>query len=103
MDESLPIITKRVNSDGMVECHLGFSSDWDGFDSIVKYLKKYWQASPVQTADNIYSRRWVLICNGVMLTVYHDSQIGNYLIVENGEDKDNLLGQIEADLIERFR
>ena len=44
-----------------------------------------------------------MICNGVMLTVYHDSQIGNYLIVENGEDKDNLLGQIEADLIERFR
>lgn len=39
MDESFPIITKRVNSDGRVECHLGFSSDWDGFESIVKYLK----------------------------------------------------------------
>ena len=103
MDESLTTVTIRINSEGKFECHLGFSSDWDGFDSIVKYLKKYRQASPVQFADNIYSRRWVLICNGVALTVYHDCQIGNYLVVENGEDKDNLLGQIEADLIERFR
>jgi hypothetical protein len=102
VDESLTTVTIRINSEGKVECHLGFSSDWDGFDSIVKFLKKYWQASPVQFADNI-SRRWVLICNGVALTVYHDSQIGNYLVVENGEDKDNLLGQIEADLIGRFR
>lgn len=53
--------------------------------------------------DNIYSRRWVLRSGEVLITIYHDSQVGNYFVREDGIEEQGLLEQIEGDLIERFR
>ncbi|WP_097304340.1 hypothetical protein [Pseudomonas chlororaphis] len=103
MNSTLPAVTKRKNEKGETEYHVGAVSDWEGFESLVKYLEKYWQAVPIQMDDNIYSRRWLLRSGEVLITIYHDSQVGNYFVREDGVEEQGLLEQIEGDLIERFR
>jgi hypothetical protein len=99
---SIPPITKCKNKNGFIEYHLEFDSAWDGFDSFVKYLQKYWRAEVSESIDDVYSRRWVLRSNGVPISVYHDSQIGNYFLREDGDSGQELLEQIEADLVRRM-
>lgn len=95
-------VLKRVNTDGAVEYHLEFDKTWDGFDSFVRYLKKHWQAEVTEVGDFVYSRRQVLRSNGIPITVYHDSQIGNYFLREDGLQDQGLLEKIESDLIIRM-
>lgn len=99
---SIPPVTKGANKNGVVEYHLEFDSAWDGFDSFVKYLQKYWQAEVTESNDSVYSRRWVLHSNGVPISVCHDSQIGNYFLREDGSADQSLLENIEADLTLRM-
>lgn len=102
MSTTLPPIRKCVNKDGAIEYHIEVDSEWDGFDSFVQYLQKYWQVEVSESNDVVYSRRWVLRSNGVPISVYHDSQIGNYFLREDGIDDQSLLEKIETDLIQRL-
>jgi hypothetical protein len=99
---SISPITKCTNSNDAVEYHLEFDSEWDGFDSFVSYLQKHWQAEVSESNDDVYSRRWVLRSNGIPISVYHDSQIGNYFMREDGVADQQLLERIEADLVRRM-
>lgn len=99
---SIPPVTKCKNSSGEVEYHLEFDYAWDGFDSFVKYLQKYWSAEISESRDDVYSRRWVLRTKEVPISVYHDSQVGNYFLREDGVSDQSLLELIEADLIHRM-
>jgi hypothetical protein len=100
---NIPPVTKGFNKDGVLEYHLEFDSAWDGVESFAQYLKKYWKAEVIESIDDIYSRRWVLRSEGVPITIYHDSQIGNYFLREDGVDDQSLLEKIEADLVQRMR
>ncbi len=102
MKNSLPIIAKGTNEKGIIEYHLIADPAWDGFDSLVKYLLKHWKAEVSESVDEIYSRRWVLRVSGVPISIYHDSQVGNYFLREDGSDDQSLLEQIEKDLIRRL-
>lgn len=102
MNTDLPPVRKCKNKDGAIEYHIEVDSEWDGFDSFVQYLQKHWQAEVSESADWVYSRRWVLRSNGVPISVYHDSQIGNYFLREDGSVDQSLLEKIEADLIKRL-
>lgn len=95
-------VTKCKNKNGETEYHLEFDSAWDGFDSFVQYLQRHWHAKVSESSDKIYSRRWVLRVNGVPVSVYHDSQIGNYFLREDGVLDQSQLEQIEADLVRRM-
>lgn len=99
---SIPPVLKRVNEDGLIEYHLEYDPVWDGLDSFVKYLKKHWGAEVIESVDEVYSRRWVLRVNGVSISVYHDSQIGNYFVREDGGKGQEILEKIEADLLKRM-
>lgn len=99
---AIPEVTKFKNEKGEIEYGLTSVSDWDGFDSFVKYLQKYWQAEVSESADWIYSRRWVLRSHGVPISVYHDSQIGNYFVREDGDSDQSLLEKIADDVTQRF-
>jgi hypothetical protein len=99
---SIPPVTKSKNNEGAVEYHLEFDSAWDGLDSFVNYLQEQWGAEVSESSDNVYSRRWVLRAEGVPITVYHDSQIGNYFLREDGVLDQALLERIEADLVQRM-
>ncbi|MES9859127.1 MAG: hypothetical protein ABW166_21450 [Sedimenticola sp.] len=99
---SIAPVLKRVNEGGLMEYHLDFDPVWDGLDSFVNYLKKHWQAEVIESVDDIYSRRWVLRVKGVSISVYHDGQIGNYFVREDGEKDQSVLEDIEADLVRRM-
>ena len=102
MNQTILPITKFANDKGAIEYHINIDSAWDGLDSFVQYLQKYWQAEISESVDWVYSRRWVLRSNGVPISVYHDGQIGNYFVREDGSTDQTLLEKIEADLIRRF-
>ena len=96
-------VTKSTNQNGAVEYHLEFDSAWDGIDSFVKYLSKHWAGDVSESADSIYSRRWVVRSRGVPISIYHDSQLGNYFLREDGVSDLTLLEEIAADLMERMK
>ena len=99
---SIPEITMRKNENGHIEYRLSSVSDWEGFDSFVAYLQKHWNAQISESADWVYSRRWVLRLREVPISVYHDSQIGNYFLREDGNQDQSLLQQIAADVTHRL-
>lgn len=99
---SISPVLKRVNENGLVEYYLEFDPVWDGFDSFVRYLYKHWSAQLVESVDGVYSRRWVLRVMGVCVSVYHDSQLGNYFVREDGGKDQEILEKIEADLLRRM-
>ncbi|WP_172200538.1 hypothetical protein [Niveibacterium sp. COAC-50] len=102
MGLELPVISKGVNKNGCIEYHVNAVADWDGFDSLIKYLEKYWHAAVVESDDGVYSRRKVLRSGDVPITIYHDSQIGNYFLREDDSADQSLLEKIEADLVQRL-
>ncbi|MDD0976810.1 hypothetical protein [Pseudomonas fontis] len=99
---ALPAVTRVCNEHGVLEYHVLAVADWDGFESLAKYLEKYWSAVVVERDDNVYSRRWVLRSDDVSVSLYHDSQKGNFFLREDGGLKQDLLERIEADLIGRL-
>lgn len=99
---SVSPVLKRINEKGFSEYSLEYDSAWDGLDSFIMYLKKHWNAEVIESVDEIYSRRWVVRINGVSISVYHDSQLGNYFVREDGEGDLSVLEKIETDLLRRM-
>lgn len=99
---NLPIMTRCANKDGAIEYHIEADPMWEGFDSFVAYLQKHWNAQISESADWVYSRRWVLRSQGVPISVYHDSQIGNYFLREDGVSDQTLLEKIAEDVTYRL-
>lgn len=102
MSSDLPPLTKGMNKDGVLEYHFWADQTWDGFDSIVKYLVKYWHGTITEQSDEIYTRRAVVRVGDVPITVRHDSQMGNSFFREDGVEEQSILEKIEADLIARL-
>lgn len=102
MSKDLPVMATCINKDGATEYHLLADGVWDGFDSFVQYLQQHWQAEVSESEDWIYSRRWVLRSRGVPISVYHDSQIGNYFLREDGNSDQTLLEEIANDVTRRL-
>jgi hypothetical protein len=102
MSDDLPPITKGTDDAGRVTYYFWADPTWDGFDSLVRYMKKYWNATETETSDGVYSRRWVVIADRTPIAVYHDSQLGNYF-QRNDESVDlDLLERIFSDLEARL-
>lgn len=97
-----PPIIKIVKDDGEVQYHIEVEPGWDGFDSFVNYLKRYWHAEVSESNDLVYSRRWVLRSGEVPISIYHDSQLGNYFLREDGVKDQLLLDNIALDVAERL-
>ena len=102
MNAKLPPVTKGIGKSGYVEYHFWADQTWDGFDSLVKYIEKYWNGVVVESGDDVYSRRWVLRSGDVSIAIYHDGQKGNYFVREDGATDQSLLEAIEADLLKRL-
>lgn len=102
-DSTLPVVSKGVNQDGVMQYHVWADQSWEGFDTLVLYLQKKWNASVTESNDQVYSRRWVLRVSGVPISLYHDSQQGNYFLREDGMQDQTLLEKIESDLRVRLK
>lgn len=55
-----PGIIRVDDASGNVIYHYLADATWDGFDSLIKYLRKHWSALVWQEGDEIYSRTWLL-------------------------------------------
>jgi hypothetical protein len=102
MNVKLPPVTKGVDEDGIIKYHFWADQTWDGFDSLVKYIEKYWGGVVVESADEVYSRRCVIKSGEVLIAVYHDGQDGNYFSRDDGVSDQSLLEEIEVDLVKRL-
>ena len=102
MDENTPAVVRVKNKYGQIEYHVTGMYDWDNFDSLIKYLIKYWQAQVVESDDKIYSKRSVLRANNVPISLYFDDLLGICFLREDGSDDQSLLKQIETDLIRQL-
>lgn len=102
MDKKIPAVVRIINKNKQVEYHITGMYDWDNFDSLIKYLKKYWQASVVESDDKIYSRKSVLRSNNTPISLYFDDLLGIYFLREDGSNDQSLLEEIESDLIRRL-
>lgn len=102
-DSTLPVVSKGANQDGVMQYHVWADQSWEGFDTLVLYLQKKWNASVTESNDQVYSRRWVLRVNGVPISLYHDSQQGNYFLREDRLQDQTLLEKIENDLRVRLK
>ena len=102
MSDDLPPVTKGTDDSGKIAYFFWADPTWKGFDSLVQYMKKYWNANVTESSDEVYSRRWVVTVNGAPIAIYHDSQRGNYF-QRNDESSDlDILEKIYADLRARL-
>ena len=85
-----------------MEYHIEVDSEWDGVDSVVRYLTTHWSGIVIESAEAVYSRRWVVRVRHVPITIIHDSQLGNYFVREDGNRDLSLLEEIALDLIKRL-
>ena len=102
MDDEIPPLTRAVDPSGSLIYHFWADQTWEGFDSIVKYMQKYWSAIVTQSSDDIYSRTWELISDGVPIRIRHDSQSGNSFFRSDGGDN-VLLDRMYDDLTEKLK
>ncbi|MBR1232046.1 hypothetical protein [Bradyrhizobium sp. AUGA SZCCT0182] len=101
-DELIPI-TKGIDDEGKVTYYFWADPSWEGFDSLVHYLQKYWKAIVCESVDSVYSRRWVVVLDSIQISIHHDSQIGNYFQRNGSLANAPLLDEIYADLLERLK
>lgn len=75
--------------------------DWNGFESIAKYLEKYHSALLVSKVDGPESRIWEFEINGRHLSL-HNNPYGNYFKLLNSNDGYSMLQVIADDLNKRL-
>ena len=62
---------------GLLELDIVWISDWEGFDKLVSFLHKYYQASIIKKFDGIGSRRYQLRVGNDLLELTYDDLYGN--------------------------
>lgn len=102
MSSNLPPLTHGKNESGLTTYHFWADPSWDGFDTLVQYMEKFWAAAVNQRSDEVYSRTWELTSNGVPIRVRHDSQAGNSFFRSDGIGDTALLDKIFEDLSQKL-
>jgi len=96
---SRPVVLSRKKD--KLECDVAAIPDWEGFDKIVRFLEKHYDAEVVSRADGPDARRWVLRAMGQIIEVQHDDPWGN-TIVSPTPEADPIVERIASDLGRRF-
>lgn len=94
-------VARVMDATGRVTYHFLADPSWEGFESLVDYMKKYWSAIVTQSSDEVYTRTWEIRANGVSIRVRHDSQAGNSFFRASDGD-DTLLDAMYTDLKKRL-
>ncbi len=61
-----------------MEYHVIGVGGWDHFDSLVDFLKKYYEAEVKYLKDAIFIRKAIFLVGGEEITLIHHDDIGNY-------------------------
>jgi len=75
--------------------------DWESFDKLIEFVKKYYNAHVIKEADGPGARRWILESNGKLFQLIHDDMSGNYFVALS-KDSEELVYKIGRDLESRL-
>jgi hypothetical protein len=75
--------------------------DWEGFDKLIQFVKKYYDAEVISKADGPGARCWILSSKGQKFKLVHDDGYGNYFEPLTKNDEPIVL-EICRDLEERL-
>lgn len=71
--------------------------DWDGFNTIIKFIENHYDVTVLKKADGPDARRWILEINGEVIELIHDDMTGNFIIATS-ETSEKILYEIGNDL-----
>lgn len=75
--------------------------DWDGFDKLIQFVKKHYDAEVITEADGPGARCWILSSKGQKFKLVHDDGYGNYFEPLTKNDESIVL-EICRDLEQRL-
>lgn len=101
MSDSNSSVARVLDKDGVVKYYFLDDQTWDGFDTIIKYMQKYWPVIALNCYDEVYTRHCELILDGAVIRVTHDSQGGNCFFADDSNEE--VLDQVYHDLLRRLR
>lgn len=76
--------------------------DWEYFEILVRFLKKYYSATVISSEDNLISRRCQLMIYGKLINIEHHEDLGNFLFSYD-ETASKVLELICEDLENRLK
>jgi hypothetical protein len=97
----LPPITKGKDADGKLAYFFWEDQSWEGFETLLAYLSKYWDGIIDQQTDDVYSRRAVVRTPKGSIVLRHDSHQGNFFQPDSESDC-AIVEQIFTDLFGRL-
>lgn len=92
--------TKEKNKP--LEGHILPVADWEGFDKLIMFVQKYYDAKVLAEFDGPDARRWILESNGKQFELIHQDALGNYFLAPT-EDSEEIVYQIANDIDQRFQ
>lgn len=94
------VVTSREGEN--LEIKISAVPGWEGFDKLILFLRKHYDAEVIQESDGPDARRWILNCYGQTIEVIHDDMYGNYLLAPTPVS-DDIVKEIAADLEDRLK
>src|SRR3990167_3244872 len=94
------VVTSRKNE--KLEITIVAIPDWDGYDKLILFLTKHYDAIIIAEYDGPDARRWILKCHDQIIELIHDDMFGNYLLAPTVESEP-IVTEIANDLEERLK
>ncbi len=91
----------RRKSGELLQASISDIPDWEGFDKLIQFVKKYYDAEVISEADGPGARCWILSSKGQKFKLVHDDGYGNYFEPLTKNDEAIVL-EICEDLEERL-
>ena len=83
-----------------VEYHIDNSSNWDDFESLIKFAEKKYPSAMTKNRDGAYMNGFLIKEDGVEVVFFHLSGFGTVFYSKDGLDHP-VLKKIADDLMER--
>jgi hypothetical protein len=80
MNRNIKNIAFRNMKDGSLEVDICAIPDWEGFDKLIRFLKKEYGVDVIQSFDGPDARRWILNLKGHEFELIHHDGYGNYMV-----------------------
>ena len=98
MNELISILREKNKP---LEIEIPAMPSWDGFDKLIDFLIKEYNAIVLVKADGPDARRWILESNGSQFELTYDDPMGNTLVAPTVESEELIL-TIARDLEQRL-
>ena len=82
-----PVIFSK-NLENQLEAEIYAVSDWEGFDKLIGFIVREYQAEILKKCDGPDARRCILSVLDCQIELIHDDMFGNYILSPTTESED---------------